>query len=372
VGLNISLPHEQYPNPYLTPSLCFQFRYFAIRKLHFLLRARALVVFPGGFGTMDELFETLTLIQTRKVKPVPVILVGKDYWRRAFDPDFLVEEGVIDPEDRDLFWYAETAQEIWDDIVRWYERSGTRLIGLSAEGERHEDYLSRSCRGRYRLLSPRHLRGAAHPGRLRHVPGRRELHEENASDFGFDPADIDVLLLTHAHLDHCGRIPLLVKRGFRGEIICTSATRDLTRLVLLDSAHLHEEEAKRRRRHRHGGEEKEPLYDTVDALDSLDRFGRAADYGRPVTLWDGAHGHVPRRGPYPGFGQHPAGTGRERASQAHPLLGRYRPGEPAASERPRATLAGRRRGDGDDLWRPRPPPARRLGGRVPRRGARRS
>ncbi|PWJ20259.1 TIGR00730 family Rossman fold protein [Jannaschia seohaensis] len=129
VGLNVSLPHEQYPNPYLTPSLCFQFRYFAIRKLHFLLRARALVVFPGGFGTMDELFETLTLIQTRKVKPVPVILVGQAYWRRAFDPDFLVEEGVIDPEDRDLFWYAETAQEIWDDIVRWYARCGTTLIG---------------------------------------------------------------------------------------------------------------------------------------------------------------------------------------------------------------------------------------------------
>lgn len=129
VGLNISLPHEQYPNPYLTPSLCFQFHYFAIRKLHFLLRARALVAFPGGFGTLDELFETLTLIQTRKVKPVPVILVGEAYWRRAFDPDFLVEEGVIDPEDRDLFWYAETAREIWDDILRWYERNGTSLIG---------------------------------------------------------------------------------------------------------------------------------------------------------------------------------------------------------------------------------------------------
>ena len=118
--------------------------------------------------------------------------------------------------------------------------------------------------------------------------GGRELHEENADDFGFDPADVDVLLLTHAHLDHCGRIPLLVKRGFRGEIICTSATRDLTRLVLLDSAHLHEEEARRRNRHSHRGEEKEPLYDTVDALDSLDRFGREAEYGRPVPLWDGA------------------------------------------------------------------------------------
>ena len=128
VGFNITLPHEQYPNPYLTPGLCFRFHYFAVRKLHFLLRARALVVFPGGFGTLDELFETLTLIQTRKIDPVPVILVGEDYWRRVFDPDFLVDEGVIDPEDRDLFWYAETAEEIWDDILRWYDLAGRRLV----------------------------------------------------------------------------------------------------------------------------------------------------------------------------------------------------------------------------------------------------
>ncbi|MCB1350270.1 MAG: LOG family protein [Maritimibacter sp.] len=133
VGLNITLPHEQYPNPYVTPGLCFRFRYFALRKLHFLLRARALVVFPGGFGTLDELFETLTLIQTRKIRPVPVILVGRAYWSRAFDPDFLVDEGVIDPEDRDLFWYAETAQEIWDDIIRWYDRAGRPLAGRAAE-----------------------------------------------------------------------------------------------------------------------------------------------------------------------------------------------------------------------------------------------
>ncbi|WP_137702309.1 LOG family protein [Marimonas lutisalis] len=127
VGLNITLPHEQYPNPYLTPGLCFRFHYFAMRKLHFLLRARALVVFPGGFGTMDELFETLTLIQTRKIKPVPVILVGREYWQKAFNPEFLAEEGVIDPEDKDLFWCAETAQEIWDDIQRWYARAGKSL-----------------------------------------------------------------------------------------------------------------------------------------------------------------------------------------------------------------------------------------------------
>jgi len=120
VGLNISLPHEQYPNPYVTPGLCFSFHYFALRKLHFLLRARALVAFPGGYGTFDELFEVLTLVQTRKIEPIPVVLVGESYWRRAVDIDFMVEEGVIDPEDRELFWFAETAQEIWDGIVRWH------------------------------------------------------------------------------------------------------------------------------------------------------------------------------------------------------------------------------------------------------------
>ena len=112
VGLNITLPHEQYPNPYITPELCFQFHYFALRKMHFVMRAKALVAFPGGYGTFDELFETLTLIQTRKIKPVPVILVGEAYWRKAVDFDFLVEEGVIDIEDRDLFWYAESAEDI--------------------------------------------------------------------------------------------------------------------------------------------------------------------------------------------------------------------------------------------------------------------
>jgi uncharacterized protein (TIGR00730 family) len=128
VGLNINLPHEQFPNPYITPELCFQFHYFALRKLHFVLRARALVAFPGGFGTFDELFETLTLIQTRTIKPVPVVLVGEQYWRRAFDIDFMVDEGVIDSEDRDLFWYAETADEIWEGLMLWYERNGEPLI----------------------------------------------------------------------------------------------------------------------------------------------------------------------------------------------------------------------------------------------------
>jgi len=128
IGLNISLPHEQYPNPYITPDLCFRFHYFALRKLHFLLRTRALVAFPGGYGTFDELFETLTLIQTRKIKPVPVILVGEKYWQQAFNVNFLVDEGVIDEEDRELFWFAETAEEIWYGIQKWYQIYGTPFI----------------------------------------------------------------------------------------------------------------------------------------------------------------------------------------------------------------------------------------------------
>jgi len=128
VGLNISLPHEQYPNPYISPELCFRFHYFALRKLHFLLRAQALVAFPGGYGTFDELFETLTLVQTRKIKPLPVVLVGEKFWRGAVDFDFLVSEGVIDPEDRELFWFAETAEEIWNGILHWHELAGQPLL----------------------------------------------------------------------------------------------------------------------------------------------------------------------------------------------------------------------------------------------------
>jgi len=120
IGLNIVLPHEQAPNKYITPELCFQFHYFAMRKMHFLMRARALVVFPGGYGTMDELFETLTLIQTKKIKPLPVIMFGRDFWRRAIDFDFLVNEGVIDPEDRDLFYEVEKAEEAWEIIRDFY------------------------------------------------------------------------------------------------------------------------------------------------------------------------------------------------------------------------------------------------------------
>jgi len=118
IGLNITLPHEQRPNPYITPELCFQFRYFALRKMHFLIRAKALVAFPGGFGTLDELFETLTLIQTGKVTGVSVVLVGRAFWERLINWEFLVDEGLIGSQDLGLFHYAETAQEAWDLIAR--------------------------------------------------------------------------------------------------------------------------------------------------------------------------------------------------------------------------------------------------------------
>jgi uncharacterized protein (TIGR00730 family) len=131
IGLNIRLPHEQFPNPYVTPGLCFCFHYFALRKLHFMKRARALVAFPGGYGTFDELFEALTLVQTRTIKPLPIVLVGEDYWRQAVNIDFLIAEGVIDPEDRDIFWYAETATEIWEGILGWYEAAGRPLPAKS-------------------------------------------------------------------------------------------------------------------------------------------------------------------------------------------------------------------------------------------------
>jgi uncharacterized protein (TIGR00730 family) len=131
IGLNIRLPHEQYPNPYVTPDLCFRFHYFAMRKLHFLLRAKALVAFPGGYGTLDELLGTLTLVQTRTMNPLPIVLVGERYWQQALNVDFLVDEGVIDPEDRELFWFAEGAQEIWQGILRWHEVNGESLLASS-------------------------------------------------------------------------------------------------------------------------------------------------------------------------------------------------------------------------------------------------
>jgi len=120
IGLSIVLAQEERPNPYVTPELCFQFHYFAIRKMHFLLRARALVAFPGGFGTLDELFETLTLIQTGKVRPVPVVLFGKAYWERVFSLDAMVEEGTIDPNDRDLIRFVERAEDAWAIIREFY------------------------------------------------------------------------------------------------------------------------------------------------------------------------------------------------------------------------------------------------------------
>jgi uncharacterized protein (TIGR00730 family) len=128
VGLNITLPHEQQPNPYVTPELSFQFRYFALRKLHFVMRARALVSFPGGFGTLDEIFETLCLIQTGKREPLPVILVSADYWKSAIDFNYLCNEHMIEEQHLKLFEYAESAEEIVSRIEAWYAERGRSVL----------------------------------------------------------------------------------------------------------------------------------------------------------------------------------------------------------------------------------------------------
>jgi len=126
IGLNIRLPAEQQPNPYITPELCFQFKYFALRKFHFILRAKAVVLFPGGFGTLDEMFETLTLRQTHRMQPVPIILFGRGYWSRIIDFQYLADSGVIADEHLDLFTYAETPEEAWQQILDFHAQGRVR------------------------------------------------------------------------------------------------------------------------------------------------------------------------------------------------------------------------------------------------------
>ena len=121
IGLNIVLPHEQAPNEYVTPGLCFNFHYFAIRKMHFLMRAKAIAIFPGGFGTLDEMFESLTLIQTKRMEPVPFLLFGKDFWSKVINFDALADHGTISPDDTDLFHHVDTADEAWGVIRNHYK-----------------------------------------------------------------------------------------------------------------------------------------------------------------------------------------------------------------------------------------------------------
>ncbi len=122
IGLNIRLPMEQQPNAYISPELCFQFHYFAMRKFHFLLRAKALVAFPGGYGTLDELFDALTLRQTGRMQDIPIIMFGREFWQKLIDFEFLADEGTIDDADLDLFHFAETAEEAWELICKFHHR----------------------------------------------------------------------------------------------------------------------------------------------------------------------------------------------------------------------------------------------------------
>jgi len=121
IGLNIVLPHEQEPNHYITPELCFNFHYFAIRKMLFLIRSKALAIFPGGFGTLDELFEALTLIQTKRMERIPVLMFGKEFWRNVVNIDYLAEQGTIAPEDVELLSYIDSAEEGWQKICDFYQ-----------------------------------------------------------------------------------------------------------------------------------------------------------------------------------------------------------------------------------------------------------
>ncbi|MCM8565094.1 LOG family protein [Thauera linaloolentis] len=134
MGMSIFLPFEEAPNPYITPELCFQFHYFAVRKMHFLMRAVALVSFPGGLGTLDELFEVLTLTQTGKIRRRPIVLIGRAFWQKLIDFDVLVEHGVIGPDDKNLFHYAETAEEAWDVIKAAYQGDNPALVARQMRG----------------------------------------------------------------------------------------------------------------------------------------------------------------------------------------------------------------------------------------------
>lgn len=138
IGLNIVLPHEQRPNPFISPDLCFQFHYFATRKMHFLMRAKGLVAFPGGFGTLDELFETLTLLQTKKISPIPVLLFGQEFWQQVINFDFLVEQGMVAPQDLGIFRYVEEAEEAWEIISCFHARVNNSANGSSLQDTKNK------------------------------------------------------------------------------------------------------------------------------------------------------------------------------------------------------------------------------------------
>ena len=312
IGLNIALPHEQYPNPYVTPELCFQFHYFALRKLHFMQRARALVAFPGGYGTLDELFEAADPGADRRDRPIPIILVGADYSAGRWISTFSVSEGRDRPADRALFSFAETAQDIFDALLTWerrrrLDRQRRPPMKLSFHGA------DRGVTGSCHLLEAAAAASWSIAGFTRAARDRRGERRV----FGFDPRGIDSSCSPTRISTIAGALPLLVKRGFRGEIIATAATRELTRLVMLDSAHLQEEEARSIARDAPSDSAaragRAPLYSILDAMDAFDRFGRNAAYGEADRARARPARDLLRRRPYPGLGQRSGSRPRRRA-----------------------------------------------------------
>ena len=282
IGLNISLPHEQRPNPYITPALCFQFRYFALRKMHFLLRAKALVAFPGGFGTCDKLFDALTLLQTKKVFGITVVLVGREYWSRVINWQLLEDNGFISSRGSkavplcghgggSVAHHCPPAA----DVSASAATSAVVPMKLSFHGA------VRSVTGSRHLLEVDGNRVLLDCGLFQ---GRREDTERRNRYLGFDAREVDAVLLSHAHIDHSGALPALAKHGFSGSVYATRATADLAEVLLADSAHLQESDCQyvNRKERRRDGTCRQPLY-TADDVRAIVRQFVGVRYGDVVT-----------------------------------------------------------------------------------------
>ena len=291
VGLNIRLPHEQQPNPYITPDLCFQFHYFAMRKLHFLLRAKALVAFPGGFGTLDELFDALTLRQTGRMQAIPIILFGREYWQRVIDFQFLADQGTMADEDLDLLSYAETAAEIWQ-IIRGRERMKPREFASSFVSPFPSPRSPARC-GRRTRSRPAWSRKMVRPASTASTlpPAAVQRFQRAQSDGGHVETHV---LLRLGHFDHREAAGRTERAGAADALVGPFDGLDRQHGLVLDG---------------HALADVEPAHLLGDLPAELDVFllpGRRAAAGklsfgheqlRCISRWAGRSGFPPRRTP---------------------------------------------------------------------------